>query len=218
MSDPTTADPNAGGAGTPAPASPPPDPAAQAAANNAAASAAAPPPDPKAGTPAPAPNDGNKAVEYKLELPKGASLEASAIERTLAFAKATGLSPESAQHALNHADAEVKADRVKQQEANAETFRKLAFESWPAEIKADKELGGDNYFKTVENCERAAKRFFTEAERETLKKTGWGNHPLMVRFSNRIGAAMADDKFVGGGGGGVENARAADLLYGGTKA
>jgi len=187
----------------------------QAAANAAAlAAASAPPP----AAPSPPPAAPPAPVEYTLALPTGAVLEASAIERTTAFAKATGLSPAAAQHALNHANAEVAADRAQQKAAQAEAFKTMATKTWVEEIRADATFGGEKYLTTVEEVKRAADRFLTDADRVVLNQTGWGNHPLLVKMFARIGQAMKNDTFVQGGasGGGVKP-DAATLLYGDTK-
>jgi len=176
----------------------PPDSAAQAAADAVAAAAAQTPPvvTPPVVPPA--------EVKYELALPKDAVIEAAAIERTTAFAKATGLTPEAAQHALNHANAEVAADRVQQKAANVEAFKALATKTWVDEVKADATYGGEKYLVTVEEVKRAADRFLTAEERVVLNQTGWGNHPMLVKMFARIGQAMANDKFIQGTGGAGE--------------
>jgi len=189
----------------------PPDHAAQAAADAAAAAAAQKPPvvTPPVVPPA--------EVKFELALPKDAVIEAAAIERTTAFAKAAGLSPEVAQKTLDHANAEVAADRVQQKAAHAEAFKTLATKQWVEDVKADHVYGGEKYLTTVEEVKRAADRFLTNEERAVLNQTGWGNHPLLVKMFARIGQAMKDDKLVmGGGAGGTESQSAAQVLYGKT--
>jgi hypothetical protein len=154
-------------------------------------------------------------VEYKLTLPEKAAIDAGALERTVAFAKATNLSPEAAQHALNHANAEVAAFQAR----NMAAFETIKRETWVKEIQADKEFGGDKFEGTIIECKRAAEKFATEDERKALNESGWGNHPILVRIMTRIGRAMADDKPINGtAGGGAQPIRTADVMYGGTKA
>ncbi len=131
-----------------------------------------------------------------LTLPKDAVIDAAAIERTTAFAKATGLSPEAAQHALNHANAEVSADRAAQQEANIEAFKTLATKTWVEEVQADPTYGGEKYLTTVAEVKRAADKFLTDEERVILNQ------------------ALANDKLVlGGPGGGPIKKSDAQVIY-----
>jgi len=155
-------------------------------------------------------------VAYTLALPKDAQIEAGAVERLTSFAKEHKLAPDVAQKALDLADAEVKADRVKQNEAASESFKALASKQWVEDVKADKEFGGEKYLVTVEEVKRAADRFLTDEDRETLNKTGWGNHPMLVKMFARIGRSMGNDKLVNGnsGGNGVPKSDAQALYPG----
>ena len=188
----------------PAPAVTPP--AVDAAANAVAQAAAAAPP--AVATP-PA------AVEYALTLPKDSVLDASALERTTAFAKAAGLAPVVAQKALDYAQAEVAADRTRQETAQQEAFKTLTTKTWVDEVKADPMYGGEKYLVTVEEVKRAADKFLTPEDREALNTSGWGNHPMLVKMFARIGKAMANDSMVTGGSGGTGTRKSdADVLYG----
>lgn len=142
-------------------------------------------------------------VAYTLALPKDAQIEASAVERLTSFAKEHKLAPEVAQKALDLADAEVKADRAKQSEVALESFKTMATTQWVEDVKADKEFGGEQYLVTVEEVKRAADRFLTPEDRETLNVTGWGNHPMLVKMFARIGRAISNDKLVNGNSGGT---------------
>lgn len=157
-------------------------------------------------------------VVYALTLPKDAAIEADAVERLTAFAKANSLSPETAQKALEHANAEVAADRAKQTEANTQAFQTLARETWVNEIKADKEFGGEKFTATIIESKRAAEIAFTPEERKILDDTGWGNNPLLVKGFARIGRRIGNDTLVTGGGmNGGSQKSTAELLYGGSK-
>jgi hypothetical protein len=58
-------------------------------------------------------------------------------------------------------------------------------------------------------------RFGSDSLKAELSKTGYGNHPEMVRLLTRIGKAMAPDQLVlpGTQAGGTQKS-AADVLYG----
>ncbi len=193
-----------------------PDAAVQAAADKAAAAAASQDGAVKTAEQIAAEAAAKPPAEqtYTLALPKDAVLDASAVEKVTTFAKAHTLSPAAAQTALDIANAEVAADRTRQEQVHASAFQKLATETWPSEIKADKEFGGANYDATVEAVKRAADQFFTPAEKQILNSTGWGNHPMLVRAFARIGRAMAEDKIVtGGAGGGGAKKTDAQVIY-----
>ncbi len=188
---------------TPAPAVSPS--AAEQAAVEAAAKAVAPVVPPVAPQP------------YTLALPKDAVIDASALERVTAFAKAGNLPPIVAQQALDLANAEVVADRARQSESQQASFKKLAFEQWPAEFAKHPTYGGDKYPTTVANIKRLADLVIAPypARVEALNTTGWGNHPLLNEIFADIGARMANDGFVSGGGSGtVVKKSDADVLYG----
>ena len=157
-------------------------------------------------------------VVYALTVPKDGVVDATGVEGVKAFAKANGLSQEVAQKAVDHTNAVLVAERARQAEANLESFQTLVLETWPAEIKADKEFGGEHYDATIVECKRAADKFCTPAEREILNKTGWGNHPLLIRMMARVGRVMADDTIITGGQGGGGEKNAAQIMYGGTQA
>lgn len=157
-------------------------------------------------------------IEYKIVLPKDAVIEATAVERITAFAKAHQLSPEAAQQALDHANAEVVADRAAQQQRQAEAFKTLSRETWVNELKADKEFGGEKFDATVLESKRAGDKFMTAEEKQILNETGWGNHPLLVRIFARVGRAMGEDGLVTGRGSTTPGqTSAAQKLYGETK-
>lgn len=149
--------------------------------------------------------DHTAEVPYALTLPEDAVLEASAIERTRAFAKAAGLSPAAAQHALEHANAEVAADRARAQEQ----FHTLTRETWVNDVKNDPEIGGEKYLGAVTDAKRFLEKFGDEELRQFLDDTGFGNNKFVIRMLARAERRMASS------GGRTEKALAT-TLYGTT--
>lgn len=217
MSDPVTSTP------APAPATPPTPPSATppasapvapsatppAAATSpatppAAPAAGAPPPGTPASTPAP-----SAEVAYSLSLPAENVLEPTAVERATALAQAAKLAPDAAQKVVEFANAEAAAVIEKQK---AEYTAKVA--TWENEVKADPELGGPNLTRTTMRSKTVLDRFGDPELVEALNKTGFGNYRPLVRFMNKIGAAMESDAVVrpGGGAGGGEKSLA-ERLY-----
>jgi hypothetical protein len=123
---------------------------------------------------------------YDLKLPEDSLLDKSAIERTAAQAKEQGLSNDAAQEFLNR-QSQALTDHVDKQS-----------EAWEAAVKADPEIGGDNYGESVEMARRVVARFGNDALKKSLTKYGYGNHPEVVRFCANIGKAMSEDKLIQG--------------------
>jgi hypothetical protein len=142
-----------------------------------------------------------KAVPEKYELkfsdqtPLDSKTDA---EKIAAFARQQGFTAEQA------------AALVKQHEelaggvvARQQQFLTDQAAKWKTEVESDKDLGGANLPVTQANLKRVMDRFAPgdqHALREILNTTGYGNHPVWVRFVNAIGKAMAEDTSGGGNG------------------
>lgn len=147
-------------------------------------------------------------VEYALTLPQDSFLEPSAVERVTAFAKAEHLAPVAAQKVLDLAQAENAAFVEKQK---ADYTAKIT--GWETAVKADPELGGANFSRTLTRTVAVLDRFGDQELKEALKSTGFGNYPALVRFVDKIGAAMANDGIVNSGHAASDTKPIADLLY-----
>lgn len=165
--------------------------------------------------------------KYELKLPEGALLDAAAVERTAAAARSLGLSQESAQKALEFANAEVAAfvqasnaqlSALAGVEVDPAGFAKALGDTktpWVDQLKADKEIGGEALGKNAELARRVLAKFGTPQLSQALAATGYGNHPELVRMMVRIGKAMSEDSLVlGNRGGGAAPKDAASVLYG----
>lgn len=92
------------------------------------------------------------------------------------------------------------------------------FESWEAQTKADKELGGENLAQTQKYANQAIDRVFPEghARRESflafLKESGGGVNVNTVAFLAEVGRLMGEDTGTGGRTNAVKG-DAADVLY-----
>lgn len=132
-------------------------------------------------------------VEYALTLPQDSLLDPTAVERVTAFAKAEHLAPASAQKVLELAHAESTA-LVEKQKADYTT----KINGWEAAVKADPELGGANEARTALRAKAVLEKYGNPELMAALKATGFGNYPALVRFVDKIGAAMANDNPVNG--------------------
>jgi len=132
------------------------------------------------------PTEQEKPIELKL--PEGSLLTAEELADISTYAKEKGLSQDVAQELLvreSEVVAEFHAKQVEQFQAKRE--------EWKNQVVADKELGGNNLQKNVELAHRALEKFGSPALKEELEKTGYGNHPEIVRLFSKIGQVMAND-------------------------
>lgn len=122
--------------------------------------------------------------KYDLKLPEGSVLHPAVVDKIAALAKERGLSNEKAQELLNQESDSVAA--AVQQQASA----------WAEEAKSDPEIGGDGFKENVELSKRVIARFGSDSLKKELDKTGYGNHPELVRLLTKIGKAMDPDRLV----------------------
>lgn len=135
--------------------------------------------------------DEKTEAELKLELPKDAVIDESAIERISSYAKEKGLTKDQAQELVQFENEAVKRFADSQKQAYEQQK-----ESWKAKAIEDKEIGGEKFVENVALSNRVIKRFASEALIQELDKTGLGNYPELVRVFARIGKAMGEDRMV----------------------
>lgn len=88
-------------------------------------------------------------------------------------------------------------------------------QGWADAVKNDPEIGGANYDATVASAVKTMQAFGSPELKQLLNDSGLGNHPALVRFCQRIGNAISDDKFVLPGSQTTNsNQRPADVLFG----
>lgn len=168
------------------------DPAAQVSPDASAAKAPESAPEPKTSEEGAKGADAKTApVDYKLTVPDGSLLGQPDIERITAEAKAKGLSNEAAQGIVAKEN-EVVNRYHEIQMANVAEARA----TWLKDAKADKEIGGENFTKSVELAHRVLEKVSTPAFKDMLNATGFGDHPEVVRVFARLGKMMADDELV----------------------
>lgn len=68
-------------------------------------------------------------------------------------------------------------------------------EGWNAELKADKEFGGDKFDASLRGAQRVLAKFGDDQLRKDLEASGYGSHPGLFRALARISAAISDDVF-----------------------
>jgi len=130
-------------------------------------------------------------------MPEGLELNEEIFVEFQTLAKEHNLSQEDAQ---KYADFGVKIA----QQAQEGTVEQLSEQwqgtlaKWVGEIKADKELGGDNLPETLSVARKAIATFGSDALKQTLEETGMTNNPELLRVFYRIGKALSDDSFHSG--------------------
>lgn len=140
------------------------------------------------------PEDG----KYALKMPEGIELDADLAEALGPEFKDLGLTNAQAQKLVDKYVSAIQAKEAKRGEAWAQTINK-----WADDAKADNEIGGTKWDGTVSNARRAVERFGTPELREYLNASGGGNHPELIRFMAKVGAAIGEDQPAGGGSGGA---------------
>lgn len=147
-------------------------------------------------------------ITYDFKVPDGANVNKESLAAFTEFAKAEKLPADMAQKILDFA--------VKDRQTLAESWvaqQKATVEGWQDEVIADKELGGDNYAKTIATGRKAfdlipdvarknadgSARPSERAELKTLlEQSGLFAHPSMVRLFHAVGKALSEDTTVPG--------------------
>lgn len=130
--------------------------------------------------------------KYEFKLPEGSKLDAKHQEALTAFAKARGLSQEDAQALLERDNLALKA-QVEKVDADYKGF----VDGLRKQSEADPEIGGPRLNESVEKAGRVLGRFDPAGKvKQVLDESGYGNHPEVIRFLNKIFASMKEDELV----------------------
>ncbi|HCB3419542.1 TPA: peptidase [Escherichia coli] len=146
--------------------------------------------------------------KYEFKPAEGQELDTAALEQFEPIARELNLSNEQAQKMVDLYGTKI-LPMVQQQQAEA--WQKTT-EQWAADVKADKEIGGDKLTANLSAAQRALDLFGSPALKEYLEGTGLGNHPELVKTFIKIGKAMSEDGMVDGSNQGQRSA--AEVLYG----
>jgi hypothetical protein len=161
---------------------------------------------------------GDTPAALTLKAPADSPLTTADLERIAADATARGLSPEDAQLEVvtAHANAVRDAAIAAHDPGGAEWVK--AQDEWKAAALADAEIGGtpEKLAASVALGKQALARFATPEFQQELYTSGMASNPEMVRVFARIGRAMSDGEIRLPSAPPATEARAADVLYGGT--
>ncbi|XAI96398.1 hypothetical protein [Microcystis phage Mel-JY33] len=153
------------------------------------------------------PEDG----KYDLTLPEGVELDQQLAEAAFPVFKELGITTGQAQKlaemfsTYRQADAQAVVDEWK-------TTQK----GWVDTAKADPEYATDGWDAATQIANRALKQYGTPELAKTLRETGMGNHPDLIRFFYRIGKGISDDQTDTGEGKRGSEIPPEERLYGKT--
>lgn len=146
--------------------------------------------------------------KYEFKPAEGQELDTAALEQFEPIARELNLTNEQAQKMVDLYGTKI-MPMVQQQQAEA--WQKTT-EQWAADVKADKEIGGDKLTGNLSAAQRALAQFGNPELKEYLEVTGLGNHPELVKAFVKVGKAMSEDGMVTGKESGQRSA--AEVLYG----
>lgn len=145
--------------------------------------------------------------KYEFQAAEGVELDTEALKDFEPVARDLNLTNEQAQKLVDAYPKILAGVQQRQAEAwQAQT------EQWAADVKADKDIGGDKLTSNLSAAQRALDQFGTPELKEYLNTTGLGNHPDLVKTFVKIGKAMSEDGMVDGSNQGQRSA--AEVLYG----
>ncbi|MDR9972575.1 peptidase [Enterobacter cloacae] len=132
--------------------------------------------------------------KYEFKAGEGVDLDTEALKDFEPVARELNLTNEQAQKLVDAYPKILAGVQQRQAEAwQAQT------EQWAADVKADKEIGGDKLTANLSAAQRALEQFGDPELKEYLDSTGLGNHPALVKAFIKVGKAMSEDKVVTGG-------------------
>jgi hypothetical protein len=144
--------------------------------------------------------------KYEYESPEGIDLSEDAQKMLDVFgdrAKDMGLTQDQYQAVVDYDMERGKA---------AVEYQSTAFDervnAWGEEVKADKELGGENLEASLVLARKTLEGYGSEGFQQLLDKPsainpnglGLGNHPEMIRFLQRVGKSVGESDFIDGDG------------------
>lgn len=132
--------------------------------------------------------------KYEFKAGEGVELDQEALNGFEPLARELNLTNEQAQKMVDLYGEKLLPQIQKQQ---TEAWQKTT-EQWAADVKADKEIGGDKLVSSLSVAQRALDQFGTPELKEYLNATGLGNHPELVKAFVKIGKSMSEDGMVTG--------------------
>jgi len=157
------------------------------------AEGAAPPAENKEAAPKEESKETSESKEdlKEITLPKDALISETEFNAFKEYAKEQGLTNKQAQALLEKQNEQLGQFVNTQVEAFKE---KIA--SYESAVKADKEIGGANFNKSISLAKRVLEKFGNDSLKVELDQSGFGSHPEVIRLLSKIGQAIGDDTLV----------------------
>lgn len=130
-----------------------------------------------------------KAPEkYELTKAEGSLLTDAQLKDIETLARSSDLTNEQAQELLVKQEAGIKAyhDTLVNE-------HKATVNGWIDSVKNDKELGGENFGRTLERAKTVMSTFADESFIKELETSGYGNHPGLLKMLNKVGEKMGEN-------------------------
>ena len=127
--------------------------------------------------------------KYELKAPEGMTFHPESVAKFEALARELGYDNDQAQGIVDVINGEVQATQTRQMEAWQQQQ-----ETWVNELKADKEIGGANFDRTIGRAQAFAKVLDPSGKfGELIDALGIGNHPVLVKGFEKLGALLEED-------------------------
>lgn len=131
---------------------------------------------------------------YEFKAHEGYEFDAGVLDAYTEVAKELNLTQDAAQKVLDKVAPRLQERQLEQVEAIRN--------EWAQSSRVDKEFGGEALNANLAVAKKALDAFGTPELRSLLNESGLGNHPELIRFMFRAGAAISEDRFVAGSQGG----------------
>ncbi len=147
----------------------------------------------------------------EFKVPEGTEVDAGVLEEFQTLAKEFDLSQEKAQKLIDLQASFIEKVHAGIEERNLKVWEKMRGD-WLVDAKKDKGIGGQEFAANVDLAKRALSQFGTPELVELFETFGFGNHPEIIRFTSRVGAALGEDTIKSGGNSNVAKSLA-DRIY-----
>jgi phage shock protein A len=147
-------------------------------------------------------------VYEAFQLPDGVEIDAKAIELASPVFKELGLTQENAQKVVG-----LYTELTKQLDERIATQRAETIADWLKQAKADKEIGGAKWSKSLEQAQSIVNKYADAETRQFLEETGLGNHPGLIKMLAKAGANFSEGSFVAQGANDSRAARTLEQVF-----
>lgn len=147
-------------------------------------------------------------VYEAFQLPDGVEIDAKAIELASPVFKELGLTQENAQKVVG-----LYTELTKQLDERIATQRAETIADWLKQAKADKEIGGAKWSKSLEQAQSIVNKYADAETRQFLEETGLGNHPGLIKMLAKAGANFSEGSFVAQGANGSSATKTLEQVF-----